>query len=215
MDATPLFDIKRTVSPRTLSTSIVDPLISIESPSTLPRTVAHFDVSIVSAVRCREFIDTDWASTAVITSRSCQVDVTRTSTPAAQRMVQVVAELGSPPPALLASGASAFTTSGNALPAATRPQAAAQAPTMAVAGGINGFGRIGRQVVRIAMDRESFILKHINSPMAPEYMKYLLEHDTVHGRFSGTCEVAGDALDELDGDIDFNFEVEVKGGSIR
>ena len=60
--------------------------------------------------------------------------------------------------------------------------------------GVNGFGRIGRQVVRIAMDRESFILKHINSPMAPEYMKYLLEHVTVHGRFSGPCVVAGDAL---------------------
>merc|ERR1719380_243169 len=60
--------------------------------------------------------------------------------------------------------------------------------------GINGFGRIGRQVARIAMDRESFILKHINSPMSPEYMKYQLEHDTVHGRFSGTCEVDGDAL---------------------
>ena len=60
--------------------------------------------------------------------------------------------------------------------------------------GVNGFGRIGRQVVRIAMDRDSFILKHINSPMAPEYMKYLLEHDTVHGRFSGTCELAGEGL---------------------
>merc|ERR1719408_379097 len=60
--------------------------------------------------------------------------------------------------------------------------------------GVNGFGRIGRQVVRIAMDRESFVLKHINSPMAPEYMKYLLEHDTVHGRFSGTCEIEGDGL---------------------
>jgi glyceraldehyde 3-phosphate dehydrogenase len=60
--------------------------------------------------------------------------------------------------------------------------------------GVNGFGRIGRQVVRIAMDRESMVLKHINSPMTPEYMKYLLEHDTVHGRFSGTCEVAGDGL---------------------
>merc|ERR1719159_230709 len=42
--------------------------------------------------------------------------------------------------------------------------------------GINGFGRIGRQVARIAMDREDFILKHINSPMSPDYMKYLLEH---------------------------------------
>merc|ERR1719413_49438 len=60
--------------------------------------------------------------------------------------------------------------------------------------GINGFGRIGRQVARIAMDRESMVLKHINSPMTPEYMKYLLEHDTVHGRFSGTCEVSGDGL---------------------
>jgi len=61
-------------------------------------------------------------------------------------------------------------------------------------GGVNGFGRIGRQVVRIAMDRESMVLKHINSPMTPDYMKYLLEHDTVHGRFSGTCEISGDGL---------------------
>merc|ERR1712176_931407 len=52
--------------------------------------------------------------------------------------------------------------------------------------GVNGFGRIGRQVVRIAMDHEDFVVKHINSPMSPEYMKYLLEHDTVHGRFKGT-----------------------------
>merc|ERR1719440_1023890 len=60
--------------------------------------------------------------------------------------------------------------------------------------GVNGFGRIGRQVVRIALDRDSFELKHINSPMAPDYMKYLLEHDTVHGRFKGTCEIEGDGL---------------------
>merc|ERR1712151_222862 len=39
-----------------------------------------------------------------------------------------------------------------------------------------------------------FVLKHINSPMSPEYMKYLLEHDTVHGRFPGTCEVTEDGL---------------------
>merc|ERR1719193_1512323 len=30
--------------------------------------------------------------------------------------------------------------------------------------------------------------------MTPEYMKYLLEHDTVHGRFSGTCEIKEDGL---------------------
>ena len=79
-----------------------------------------------------------------------------------------------------------------ALSLATAPMGMATAGPIKL--GVNGFGRIGRQVVRIAMDRESFILKHINSPMAPEYMKYLLEHDTVHGRFSGTCEVDGDAL---------------------
>jgi len=61
--------------------------------------------------------------------------------------------------------------------------------------GVNGFGRIGRQVVRIAMERESFVLKHINSPMSPEYMKYLLEHDTVHGRFPGTCEIVEGGLE--------------------
>jgi len=63
--------------------------------------------------------------------------------------------------------------------------------------GINGFGRIGRQVARIAMDREDFVLKHINSPMSPEYMKYLLEHDTVHGRFSragNTIEISDTGL---------------------
>jgi glyceraldehyde 3-phosphate dehydrogenase len=54
--------------------------------------------------------------------------------------------------------------------------------------GVNGFGRIGRQVVRIAMEREDFVLKHINSPMSPAYMKYLLEHDTVHGRFKGSVQ---------------------------
>jgi glyceraldehyde 3-phosphate dehydrogenase len=63
--------------------------------------------------------------------------------------------------------------------------------------GINGFGRIGRQVARIAMTREDFVLKHINSPMSPEYMKYLLEHDTVHGRWSrggGSIEVSDGGL---------------------
>merc|ERR1719364_656962 len=60
--------------------------------------------------------------------------------------------------------------------------------------GINGFGRIGRQVARIAMEHPEFVIKHINSPMSPEYMKYQLEHDTVHGRFDGTVEVTDKGL---------------------
>jgi len=58
--------------------------------------------------------------------------------------------------------------------------------------GVNGFGRIGRLVFRIAMEREDMVVKHINSPMSPEYMKYLLCHDSAHGRFKGTCEIAED-----------------------
>jgi glyceraldehyde 3-phosphate dehydrogenase len=44
------------------------------------------------------------------------------------------------------------------------------------------------------MDKDDFVLKHINSPMSPEYMKYLLEHDTVHGRFPGTVALSDDGL---------------------
>merc|ERR1712057_89535 len=81
--------------------------------------------------------------------------------------------------------------------ASTRAGAAPQMstnPDAPIKLGINGFGRIGRQVARIAMEREDFVLKHINSPMSPEYMKYQLEHDTVHGRFDGTVELVDEGL---------------------
>jgi len=48
--------------------------------------------------------------------------------------------------------------------------------------------------VRIAMEHPEFVVKHINSPMSPEYMKYQLEHDTIHGRFKGTVEVTDTGL---------------------
>jgi len=79
----------------------------------------------------------------------------------------------------------------------SRPSAAVQMsanPDAPIKLGVNGFGRIGRQVVRIAMDKDDFVVKHINSPMSPEYMKYLLEHDTVHGRFKGTVQLSDDGL---------------------
>jgi len=58
--------------------------------------------------------------------------------------------------------------------------------------GINGFGRIGRQVARIAMERDGFVLKHINGSKDPEYLRYLMEYDSVHGRYNGTVEVGED-----------------------
>ena len=60
--------------------------------------------------------------------------------------------------------------------------------------GINGFGRIGRQCVRILIQRPNVNIKHINSTQTSDYMKYLLEHDTVHGRFKGTIVAEKDAL---------------------
>lgn len=52
--------------------------------------------------------------------------------------------------------------------------------------GINGFGRIGRLVCRIALDHCNVQIVAINSTVAPEYMAYLFKHDSIHGQFNGT-----------------------------
>ena len=69
---------------------------------------------------------------------------------------------------------------------------ATEAATVRV--GLNGFGRIGRQVVRILTKRPHVKIMHINSTQPAEYMKYLLEHDSVHGRFKGTVEAEDGVL---------------------
>ncbi len=54
---------------------------------------------------------------------------------------------------------------------------------MAIKVGINGFGRIGRLVYRAALKRDDIEVVGINDPfLDPEYMAYLVEYDTVHGR---------------------------------
>ena len=50
--------------------------------------------------------------------------------------------------------------------------------------GINGFGRIGRLVVRAAIDSKKAAILGINDPfMTAEYMAYLLKYDSAHGVF--------------------------------
>lgn len=49
--------------------------------------------------------------------------------------------------------------------------------------GINGFGRIGKLVARIAIDNEATELVAINSRAGADSHAYLLEYDSVHGRF--------------------------------
>ena len=97
--------------------------------------------------------------------------------------------------ALLASGAAAFTSTSNTLPATVRPASAVPAaPSMAVAGGINGFGRIGRLVARIMCKSDAIDLKLVNSGASNEYMAYQMKYDSIHGRYPGTIEATDDGL---------------------
>ena len=54
--------------------------------------------------------------------------------------------------------------------------------------GVNGFGRIGRLAMRFAEEREDVEVVAVNDPMLnADYMAYLMEYDTVHGRFRKDC----------------------------
>ena len=55
--------------------------------------------------------------------------------------------------------------------------------------GINGFGRIGRLVFRATTEREDVQVVAINDLLDVDYMAYMLQYDTTHGRFNGTVAV--------------------------
>jgi glyceraldehyde 3-phosphate dehydrogenase len=66
---------------------------------------------------------------------------------------------------------------------------------MTIRVGINGFGRIGRMVFRAAIkDFPEIEIVAINDLLEPNYLAYLLKHDSVHGRFKGEVSVAGNNL---------------------
>ncbi|PUE50619.1 type I glyceraldehyde-3-phosphate dehydrogenase [Limnohabitans sp. 2KL-1] len=61
--------------------------------------------------------------------------------------------------------------------------------------GINGFGRIGRMVLRAAVQNFNDVeIVGINDLLEPEYLAYMLTYDSVHGRFKGTVSVEGNTL---------------------
>ena len=60
--------------------------------------------------------------------------------------------------------------------------------------GINGFGRIGRFVFRIAVASDNVEVVGINDLIDVDYMAYMLKYDSTHGRFNGTVEVKDGAL---------------------
>ena len=55
--------------------------------------------------------------------------------------------------------------------------------------GINGFGRIGRLVFRIASENPNLEVVGINDLLDVDYIAYMLKYDSVHGRFKGSVEV--------------------------
>lgn len=55
--------------------------------------------------------------------------------------------------------------------------------------GINGFGRIGRLMLREAAKNPNVEVVAVNDLMAVEHLAYLIKFDSVHGRFDGTVEV--------------------------
>ena len=66
---------------------------------------------------------------------------------------------------------------------------------MAIKIGINGFGRIGRMVFRAAVQNFKDIdIVGINDLLEPDYLAYMLEFDSVHGRFKGDIAVDGNML---------------------
>ena len=66
---------------------------------------------------------------------------------------------------------------------------------MTIKVGINGFGRIGRMVFRAAVrDFSDIEIVGINDLLEPDYLAYMLQYDSVHGRFKGTVAVEGNNL---------------------
>ena len=61
---------------------------------------------------------------------------------------------------------------------------------------INGFGRIGRNILRAAAGSSEHDLDFVavNDLTDPETLAHLFRHDSVHGRFPGEVEVSGEEL---------------------
>ncbi|MDP4153864.1 MAG: type I glyceraldehyde-3-phosphate dehydrogenase [Bacillota bacterium] len=66
---------------------------------------------------------------------------------------------------------------------------------MAIKIGINGFGRIGRLVFRVAMADPACEVVGVNDPfITVDYMAYMLKYDTIHGQYTGSIAIEGDKL---------------------
>lgn len=65
--------------------------------------------------------------------------------------------------------------------------------------GINGFGRIGRQVFRMAYEQEGLEVVHINDVTEAQALAWLLQLDTTYGRWSHRVRAEGANTLHIDG----------------
>nr|POF25135.1 glyceraldehyde-3-phosphate dehydrogenase gapcp2, chloroplastic [Quercus suber] len=66
--------------------------------------------------------------------------------------------------------------------------------------GINGFGRIGRLVLRVAVSRDDIDVVAVNDPFIDaKYMAYMFKYDSTHGVFKGTIQVLDNSTLEING----------------
>jgi len=79
---------------------------------------------------------------------------------------------------------------------------------MAIRVGINGFGRIGRNILRAIAEsgRKDIEVVGINDLGPVETNAHLLRFDSVHGRFPGTVTVDGDTISVGNGKIKVSAE---------
>jgi len=59
---------------------------------------------------------------------------------------------------------------------------------------VNGFGRIGRTVLRIAKMRRQFNVVAVNDLSGPEQLAYSFKYDSVHGVYPGEVSIEGDTM---------------------
>lgn len=61
--------------------------------------------------------------------------------------------------------------------------------------GLNGFGRIGRLIMRASVGRDDVEVVAVNDPfLTPDYASYLYKYDTVHGKADSELKVSGEGL---------------------
>ncbi len=65
---------------------------------------------------------------------------------------------------------------------------------MAIRIGINGFGRIGRMVMRAASNNPNLEIVAVNDLVPSDNLAYLLKYDSTHGRFKGTVEATEEGM---------------------